>query len=127
MWRALRRPNRIPLQEIKARDARLIDGRKIGHRRQSRFGHHGIALDGASTNLRGRQGRRVYQHVDLARQQILHHWRAAAVGDELIGCAGHLLEEYPGDMANPADPLRATMRPGLLDSSAIGWKSVSVS
>ena len=98
----------------------------------------------------------VDDQVDLARHQILHDLRTAAVGNQPQRCAGQPLEEHArrcaarlpvpahaqggvvsglafsqvdqvGEVCRPASSLRPTISAGLLTSSAIGAKSLRTS
>src|SRR5262249_60349033 len=60
------------------------------------------------------------KHVDLPRHQILHHRRAAAVGNELKIGAGLLLEVKQANMRGAAGPtVAAEALPGFALSQAI--------
>ena len=70
LWRALRRPQRVPEREIEARQARLLGGRNVRRGSQALVVGDGECLHVAGAVLLQRERGRVEQDVDLAGHQI---------------------------------------------------------
>ena len=49
-------------------------------------------LDSAGAKLRQSRDRAIYQHIDLARYQVLHRGARTTIGYELVACASGALE-----------------------------------
>ena len=108
--RALGRPQAVPHRDMQAGQARFIDGRHLGRRRQPLLGRDGKRLDGAGAQLRQHVRGLVEHDVDLAGQKIAHRRRGAAIGHELEARVGQLLEEDAGDVPRGADAAGAGRR-----------------
>ena len=100
--RAFRRPDRVPHRGVEARHAGLLRRRHVRQRRQTALAGVGIDLDVAGADLRQRSDLVGDRKIDLARDQVLHGGRAAAIVCELEARAGGVLEQDTEDVVRAA-------------------------
>ena len=94
----------MPKGNVHSGDSDLVHGRHVGRGRPALFRHDGKGPDRAAAQEGQRLRGLGAKEIDLPRHQILHHRRAAAVGDELEPGAGLLLKIEQADMRRTAGP-----------------------
>src|SRR6266849_6323790 len=68
-----------------------------------------VGMSGAAlAKLRQRTRQLVEYEIDLPRNQGLHRWSGAAIGDELNMGAGKVLEQDAAEMGGSSDPRRSS-------------------
>ncbi len=102
-----RRDERVPGVGGEAVDAGLVQGRHLGHGRDTFGARHREHLHRAGLVLLAHRVELHEQQIEVSGDEVVHHLRGAAIGHVGEAGAGQPREQLAGEVRRGADPLRA--------------------